>query len=107
MKFKTDLQKKRRISSGVAIMTEKSYDVIIIGAGPGGIFSAYELVQQNPDLKIACLSFGERGGCMLRNLQGEQRHRSRGLRRSPGNLKGQVQCTGKCDDGRARAGAFL
>ena len=29
------------------------YDVIIIGAGPGGIFSAYELVQQNPDLKIA------------------------------------------------------
>ena len=29
------------------------YDVIIIGAGPGGIFSAYELMQKNKDLKIA------------------------------------------------------
>ena len=28
------------------------YDVIIIGAGPGGIFSAYELMQKNKDLKI-------------------------------------------------------
>lgn len=34
------------------------YDVIIIGAGPGGIFSAYELVQQNPDLKIAVFESG-------------------------------------------------
>ena len=29
------------------------YDVIIVGAGPGGIFSAYELIHRNPDLKIA------------------------------------------------------
>ena len=29
------------------------YDVIIIGAGPGGIFTAYELVQQEKNLKIA------------------------------------------------------
>ena len=34
------------------------YDIIIIGAGPGGIFSAYELVQQNPDLKIAVFEAG-------------------------------------------------
>ena len=34
------------------------YDVIIIGAGPGGIFSAYELVQLNPDLKIAVFESG-------------------------------------------------
>ena len=34
------------------------YDVIIIGAGPGGIFSAYELVQQNSDLKIAVFESG-------------------------------------------------
>ena len=27
----------------------KVYDVIIIGAGPGGIFSAYELMQKKPE----------------------------------------------------------
>ena len=31
----------------------KHYDIIIIGAGPGGIFSAYELATKRPDLKIA------------------------------------------------------
>ena len=34
------------------------YDIIIIGAGPGGIFSAYELTQQNPQLKIAVFESG-------------------------------------------------
>ena len=34
------------------------YDIIIIGAGPGGIFSAYELTQQRPDLKIAVFEAG-------------------------------------------------
>ena len=34
------------------------YDVIIIGAGPGGIFSAYELVQKKPDLKVAVFEAG-------------------------------------------------
>ena len=34
------------------------YDVIIIGAGPGGIFSAYELVQQKPELKVAVFEAG-------------------------------------------------
>ncbi len=34
------------------------YDVMIIGAGPGGIFSAYELVKQMPELKIAVLEAG-------------------------------------------------
>lgn len=34
------------------------YDVIIIGAGPGGIFSAYELVASNPNLKIAVFESG-------------------------------------------------
>ena len=33
-------------------------DVIIIGAGPGGIFAAYELVKQNPDLKVAVFEAG-------------------------------------------------
>ena len=34
------------------------YDVIIVGAGPGGIFSAYELVQKKPGLKIAVFEAG-------------------------------------------------
>lgn len=34
------------------------YDVIIIGAGPGGIFSAYELTEKNKDLKIAIFEAG-------------------------------------------------
>ncbi len=34
------------------------YDVIIIGAGPGGIFSAYELIKQRPEMKIAVFEAG-------------------------------------------------
>ena len=35
------------------------YDVVIIGAGPGGIFSAYELMKLKPDWKIAVLEAGQ------------------------------------------------
>lgn len=38
-------------------MSEK-YDVVIIGAGPGGIYAAYELVQKKPGLKIAIFEEG-------------------------------------------------
>ena len=34
------------------------YDVIIIGAGPGGIFSAYELAKKRPELKAAIFEAG-------------------------------------------------
>ena len=34
------------------------YDVIIIGAGPGGIFAAYELMQKAPKLKVAVFESG-------------------------------------------------
>ena len=34
------------------------YDVIIVGAGPAGLFSAYELISNNKDLKIALLDKG-------------------------------------------------
>ncbi len=34
------------------------YDVIVIGAGPGGIFSTYELTRQDPSLKIAVFEAG-------------------------------------------------
>ena len=35
-----------------------SYDVIIIGAGPGGIFSAYELTKLKPEMRIAVFEAG-------------------------------------------------
>ena len=35
-----------------------NYDVIIIGAGPGGIFSAYELSLLRPDIKVAVFEAG-------------------------------------------------
>ena len=34
------------------------FDVIIIGAGPGGIFAAYELMQKAPELKVAVFESG-------------------------------------------------
>lgn len=39
----------------------KNYDVIIVGAGPGGIFSAYELMQGSKDIKIGIF---ETGNCL-------------------------------------------
>lgn len=35
-----------------------TYDVVIIGAGPGGIFSAYELLKENKDIKILMIDSG-------------------------------------------------
>ncbi len=37
---------------------EMKYDVIIIGAGPGGIFAAYELMKKAPELRIGVFEAG-------------------------------------------------
>ncbi|MFV0379320.1 MAG: NAD(P)/FAD-dependent oxidoreductase [Anaerorhabdus sp.] len=34
------------------------YDVIIVGAGPGGIFAGYELIKNDPNLKVLILESG-------------------------------------------------
>ncbi len=39
-------------------MSSKNFDVIIIGAGPGGIYSAYELKKIAPELKVAVFESG-------------------------------------------------
>ncbi|MCI8831333.1 MAG: FAD-dependent oxidoreductase [Lachnospiraceae bacterium] len=39
-------------------MSQTNFDVIIIGAGPSGIFCAYELIEKKPDLKILMIEKG-------------------------------------------------
>lgn len=39
---------------------EKNYDVIIIGAGPSGIFCAYELKEKRPDVRVLMIEKGRR-----------------------------------------------
>ena len=45
------------INTTEGIITMK-YDIIIIGAGPGGIFAAYELMQHKPELRVAVFEAG-------------------------------------------------
>jgi len=50
------------------------YDVIIIGAGPAGLFSAYELCKKNKDLKVLLLDkgkFAKNRGCPIAKSKGE------------------------------------
>jgi len=38
---------------------EKIYDLVIVGAGPAGIFTAYEAIRLNPNLKICMIEKGD------------------------------------------------
>ena len=45
-----------------------TYDVLIIGGGPGGIYTAWELLNKRPDLKLALFESGhtlERRRCPI------------------------------------------
>ena len=53
-------------------MRMNNYDVIIIGAGPSGIFCAYELIDKNPELKVLMLEKGrsiEKRNCPKRQTK--------------------------------------
>lgn len=39
---------------------KKYFDVIVVGAGPAGMFASYELINKNPNLKIALIDMGEK-----------------------------------------------
>ena len=50
------------------------YDVVIVGAGPAGLFSAYELITKNKDLKIVILDkgrFAKNRVCPMNKTKGE------------------------------------
>ena len=49
-------------------------DVVIVGAGPAGLFCAYELIENNPKLKITILERGkfvENRFCPMNKLKTE------------------------------------
>lgn len=51
---------------------EQNFDVIIIGAGPGGIFCAYELKKQHPAIKVLMIEKGrsiEKRNCPKRTTK--------------------------------------
>ncbi len=71
------------------------YDVVIVGAGPGGIFSAYELKKLRPELSVAVLEAGaplEKRKCPIDGK----------------NIKSCVNCKNGCSimNGFGGAGAF-
>jgi len=39
---------------------KEKFDVIVVGAGPAGLFAVYELIKQNPKLKICLIEKGNR-----------------------------------------------
>lgn len=50
------------------------YDVVIVGAGPAGLFCAYELIENNPNLKVVMLDkgiFAKNRVCPMNKLKTE------------------------------------
>ena len=71
-----------------------NYDVIIVGAGPGGTFAAYELTKENSNLKVAVFESGNALEKRLCPIDGEK-------------IKGCINCkTCSIMSGFGGAGAF-
>ena len=59
MKKQTHMMKKsKNDKTERKDMAANNYDIIIIGAGPSGIFCAYELIEKRPDLRILMIEKG-------------------------------------------------
>lgn len=80
----------------------KKYDVIIVGAGPAGIYCAYELIEKNPKLDVLLIDKGQ--DIFNRNCPVLE-HK---IKKCPVNKKGRSGCYPACSitDGFGGAGAY-
>lgn len=80
----------------------KKYDVIIVGAGPAGIYCAYEFQRKSPELKVLLL---DKGNDIYTRKCPILEHK---LQKCPQNLKGRSGCYPACSitNGFGGAGAF-
>lgn len=74
----------------------KKYDVIIVGAGPSGIFCAYELVNEKPDIKILVL---EKGNSIEKRIC-PKREKGKCLGCNPCNITTGFSGAGAFSDGK-------
>lgn len=78
------------------------YDCIIVGAGPAGIFCAYEMILKNPNLKILLL---DKGNDIYNRMCPVNQHK---IKKCPVNKDGVSGCNPACSitNGFGGAGAF-
>lgn len=72
------------------------YDVIIVGAGPSGIFCAYELISKNPELKVIVI---EKGHCIEKRIC-PKRSTGKCTKCSPCNITCGFSGAGAFSDGK-------
>ena len=75
---------------------DKNYDVMIVGAGTSGIFCAYELISQKPDLKILMLEKGNK----IENRKCPKRKTGKCINCSPCNITTGFSGAGAFSDGK-------
>lgn len=79
-----------------------NYDIVIVGAGPAGYFSAYELAIKNPDLKICLI---DRGLDIFKRRCPVMQHK---IEKCPQNKDGIRECYPACSitNGFGGSGAY-